>query len=102
MKHTEINLVIQSLIHLGYEIDYRDGDRYVSLQKMFGNSDADVNGSDDLQIGRIIELCNGNVVSKAYMKRGWLWSGSAYTQQHKNNVYAIGGTRKVASYNHVL
>jgi hypothetical protein len=30
------------------------------------------------------------------MKRGWLWSGSAYVQKNKGNVFTIGTERLIA------
>jgi hypothetical protein len=46
----------------------------------------------------MIEICEGEIISKSYMKRGYLWSGSAATVARKGNVYAIGDERIVATY----
>lgn len=88
---------MQRFIALGYVLNFRDGDRYIELSKMFNNDDDTVTGGDQLQIGRFIELYRGQVISKTYMKRGWLWSGSAYATAHKNNIYAIGTERLIAT-----
>tara|TARA_R110000868_G_scaffold411024_1_gene701384 strand:+ start:4676 stop:4969 length:294 start_codon:yes stop_codon:yes gene_type:complete len=93
-----LNSLTERFINLGYEVNYRDKNRYVELKKMFGNDKTKVDGGDELQIGRMIEICEGEVIAKAYMKRGWLWSGSAVTAQRKGNVYAIGTERLVATY----
>ena len=52
---------MQRFINLGYELNYRDGDRYIELKKMFNNSDAKVDGIDELQIGRYIEIWDNNI-----------------------------------------
>jgi hypothetical protein len=93
-----IHSVMQRFISLGYELNYQDGNRYIELKKMFNNSDTIVNGADELQIGRFIEILGNNIISKPYMKRGWLWSGSAYTQKNKGNVYATGTERLIARF----
>lgn len=90
--------VMQRFINLGYELNYRDGDRYIELKKLFNNSTTPVNGADELQIGRFIEIYGDSIVSKPYMKRGWLWSGSAYTQERKGNIFAMGTARLVARF----
>lgn len=100
-KHEQpctIHSVMQRFINLGYELNYQDGDRYIELKKMFNNSDTKVDGADELQIGRYIEIWDNNIISKPYMKRGWLWSGSAYTQKNKGNIYAIGTERLIARF----
>lgn len=98
LKQLNIADVMQRFINHGYEINYRDGNRYIELQKMFNNSDTKVDGDEELQIGRCIEICNNNIISKPYMKRGWLWSGSAYTQKNKGNIYAMGTERLIARF----
>lgn len=90
--------IIQKFINNGYEISYQDNDRYIELKKMFNNSNIKVDNDDELQIGRLIEICNGQIISKTYMKKGWLWSGSVYTQKCKNNIYVIGTERVIAHY----
>jgi hypothetical protein len=97
-QQLNINNVAQRFVKLGYEISWKDSDRYVELKKMFGNDKTPVNGGDELQIGRMIEICEGEIISKSYMKRGYLWSGSAATVARKGNVYAIGDERIVATY----
>ncbi len=92
----KIENVIQLFIKFGYVINLKDGERYIELYKDFNNSDAEIDGICELQIGRFIEIWDNNVISKPYMKRGWLWSGSAYVQKNKGNVFAIGTERLIA------
>lgn len=88
--------IINIFLNYGYEISFRDKNRYIELKKVFNNSDAKVDGAEEVQIARFIEIWDNNIISKAYMKRGWLWSGSAYVQKNKGNSYSIGAERLIA------
>lgn len=103
MKSTEkskltLQSLIQKFIAFGYELRYQDGNRFIELYKSFANSNMKVTEGDELQIGRSIELCNGEIMSKPFMKRGYLWSGSAVTLENKGNVYTYGNERMIGTY----
>lgn len=94
----ELQEIIQKFVNFGYEIKYKDNNRYIELVKMFNNSDINISGGEEIQIGRFIEIYDNKIISKSYMKRGYLWSGSAYTQKNKGNVYAIGNEKIIAKF----
>lgn len=91
-----LETTIQLFINFGYVITFKDGERYIELYKDFNNSGIEIDGINELQIGRFIEIWDNNIISKTYMKRGWLWSGSAYVPKNKGNVFAIGTERLIA------
>jgi len=89
---------IQKLLANGYHVNYKDGSRYIQLFREFNNSEQQVSGPDEIQIGRAIEICEGEIKSKPFMKRGYLWSGSAETVAKKGNVYTYGNSTIVSKY----
>jgi len=89
---------IQKLLANGYHVNYKDGSRYIQLFREFNNSEQQVSGPDEIQIGRAIEICEGEIKSKPFMKRGCLWSGSAETVAKKGNVYTYGNSTIVSKY----
>ncbi len=80
----------------GYRVKYQDKNRYVKLYKPFKNSNPHVEPHEEKQIGRIIEIYNGEIWSIPYMKRGYYWSNSAVTTHEKGCIFQLGERRIIA------
>jgi hypothetical protein len=89
----EIKSIVERFVSLGYDITFEGvSGSYIELFKSFNNEFAIVDGDKEIQIGRKIEIYDNIIRISSYMKRGYLWSGSAYTVGKHNYVYAIGKT----------
>jgi hypothetical protein len=79
----------------GYEVDFRDGDRYASLFKRLCDGSIPVAGNDQLKLGERIDIGSGRVIKSNYYKRGCMWASSSEIACSGGNVYQYGDDSEI-------